>query len=90
MKYIDINAPKLYPKELERARKNLPFQVFSSATNPAKGKAIKGPTKDQNIVAPIILSATLEIYIVLPISSNNAEKKIIANLVIFNLFIGLN
>ena len=54
--------------ELAKAKNNLPRQVFSSATNPANGNAIKGPTNAQNIVEPTILSETELIYIVLPTS----------------------
>ncbi len=61
---------------LDNAKPNLPFQVFSSATNPANGNAMIGPKKAQNIADVISLSETELIYIVLPTSKTNAEKNI--------------
>jgi len=65
---------------LENAKNSLPFQVFSSATNPANGNAINGPKNAQNIVAAISLSDTELMYIVLPISKTSADRNIITYL----------
>ena len=62
---------------LTTLNKSVPFQVFSSAINPAKGKAINGPRKAHNIVLYKDFSETALIYIVLPISKKKAENNII-------------
>ena len=87
MKYIDVKAPIVYPIELDNAKLNLPFQLFSSATYPANGNAINGPTNAQKAVEYKALSDTELIYIVLPISSTRAEMNIIEYFFIFSFLI---
>ena len=58
---------------------NLDFQSFDSTINPTNGKERNGPIKAQNTIKGELL-ATVEIYIVEPISKIKVDKKIIAYL----------